>query len=231
METLKFGYDDNLGLPADFAEKVGCEIVAYHELDELIRAFTNGDLDAIFTPAGSLPYLQHYEIAAQATLGVDKKQMMKSTLVSTQTITTNDIPTLTLGAINPYCTSSYWAPMIYLMNHLPAGTTLTFKFADSFTDLLHQTAQNKIDCAMVWDDILQLKPDDAKQVQEYFSLDDLPTPVIVVRPGVMLPGSMINYVSSDKEFLFAGFKAPGLENINNFLQVVNAARKHFVCGW
>lgn len=228
METLKFGYDDNLGLPADFAEKAGCQLAAYHNLEELIRAFESGKLDAIFIPAGTLPYLQHYEIAAQAILGAEKNQTLKSTVVSTHHITASDIPTLTLGAINPYCTSSYWAPMIYLMHHLPAGTKISFAYAKGFFDLLQQTAQKKMDCAMVWDVILKLKPDDAKQVQEYFSLDNLPTPVIIAKSGVTLPSSMINYVSHDPHFFFAGFKAPELENINHFLGEVERARGYFV---
>jgi hypothetical protein len=39
--NIQIGYDDNLGLPKDFATTFHCEIAPYHDLGKMITAFEN----------------------------------------------------------------------------------------------------------------------------------------------------------------------------------------------
>lgn len=76
---LKFAFDDNSGLPGDFAHRLGCEFVSYHELHDMLAAFANGSVDAMFTPRGALPYLRApYEVIAQATFCPTRGHVMSS---------------------------------------------------------------------------------------------------------------------------------------------------------
>ncbi len=61
---FKIGYDDNLGLPNDFAEAIGREITAYHDLGQMIDAFVKQHLSGLFIPAGALPYIKQYDIVS-----------------------------------------------------------------------------------------------------------------------------------------------------------------------
>lgn len=227
MNNLRIGYDDNLGLPADFSEKIDCEITPYHELGNLVSAFENDNLDAIFIPVGTIPYIKNADIVAQSLFSHEKKLTLQSNFVSTKAITVTDIPKLRLGCVNQYCTTSYWAPMIYLMNFLPIGTMLTYQFTNGFVDLLHQTVEKKIDGAMVWDIILKEQQEDASQVKEFFSLSHLPTPVIVAKSGTSIPTELTTFISDDDQAFFTGFKSPNMESIHYFLEAVDHALQHF----
>lgn len=100
MSKIIVGYDDNLGLPNDFITTMDCNIQPYHDLGEMLQAFDTNDLAAIFIPSGTLPYVKNFQILAQALMGSENKKLMQSNFVSTENISTSDIPNLSIGRVN-----------------------------------------------------------------------------------------------------------------------------------
>lgn len=229
MNQIKIGYDDNLGLPSDFSSSVGCETVAYHELADMITAFKQEEIWGMFMPAGTLPYLEEGEIVAQAIFSSQHKVVLQSNFVSTKPISMPDLPMLTLGRINPYCTTSFWAPLIHLMRVFPKDTILAFEETTGFQDLLHKTATGKIAAAMIWEFILNRTPGDAKEVHELFYKSDLPTPIIFGRPGEQskLKEKITHYTTQDSDCFFRGFREPEPKVLEPFIADMKTASEHF----
>jgi hypothetical protein len=86
MKKIRLGFDANLGLPSDFSENVCCELTSHSLVDPLITEFNNRQLDCIFIPVGTLPYLQNYQVIAQAIFSETNKTVLKSNFVSAESI-------------------------------------------------------------------------------------------------------------------------------------------------
>lgn len=229
MNKIKIGYDDNLGLPNDFADTIGCNLVAYHDIGKMIAALENQTLAAIFIHAGTLPYLKNCKIVAQSLYGPLGQLTLQSNFVSASSISISNINHLVLGRVNEYCTTSFWAPLIYLMKILPQHTTLTFKNTNGFKDMLHKTAGKKLDCSMVWDIILKQNPQDTAKVHELFHKNDLPTPIIVTQTDLPddIRQKLINFRSTDHHSFFIGFQKPNLIAINQFIAAMQKTTNYF----
>lgn len=95
--------------------------------------------------------------------------------------------------------------------------------------MLHKTAEDIVDCSMVWDIIMQQHPQDSNKVHELFNKHDLPTPVIVSKKGVDIDieGKLQNFISQDKAFFFNGFSKPDMQLINQFILDTQKASKFF----
>ena len=107
---IKIGYDDNLGLPGDFSEALDCELIAYHDLGNMISAFERKILFAVFVPTGTLPYLSKYEILTQALIGIEQIPTLQTKFIALEPIAITEIPNQVIGRVNRYCTTSFWAP-------------------------------------------------------------------------------------------------------------------------
>ncbi len=226
---ISIGYDDNLGLANDFQTAIGCKVVPYHNLTLMLEDFEKEKLAAIFLPAGTLPYIKEYTILSQAFFGPQNKTTLQTNFVTTQSIKIDDISKHTLGRVNQYCTTSYWAPMIYLMNVLPKDTHLKFQDTNGFPDLLHKTAQDQIACCMIWDIIMQQHPQDSKKVHELFYLDNLPSPVLISKSKFPsdITHKINQFKSKDVKAFFPGFQQPDIKSINQFLNDIQKAREFF----
>ncbi|GEM_PF-4923133 len=231
MKQLHIGYDDNLGLAADFSEKIPCTTKHYHALSELIKDFSNNTLDAAFIPVGALPYIKKYKIISQAVLGHShEKHSLKTYFVTVKNaLPLQKIQHLVPGRVNEYCTTSYWAPLIYLMDHVEKGTCLRFQDTHGFEDLLAKTAQGQIEGAMVWDVILQKNPALTKKTHRLFSMMNLPAPVLIAKDNFPLGviEKINQFESQDKESFFSGFRLPEEKSIKKFQAAMRAAIKHY----
>lgn len=229
MYKIKFGYDVNLGLPSDFASVLNLDAVSYFDIGKMIQDFEQKEIACMFIPAGTLPYLKEYELIAQALFGSEKTTELRTQFVTTKKISIHNIPQLTLGRVNKYCSTSYWAPLIYLMNFLPSKTNITFKDTNGFQDMLHKTATDKLDASMVWDIILQQNANDASIVRELFEKSDIPTSVIVSHEGfsAALTDQISLFNSNDSKAFFTGFQTPDREVINQFIAAMQFAGEHF----
>lgn len=229
MDKITIAYDDNLGLPNDFAETVDCNIAAYHELGEMIKQFEKGNIFGMFIPAGALPYLKNYKIISQAIFSPENEIQLQSNFVCTKNMLITDIPQQILGRINQYCTTSFWSPLIYLMQFLPKNTPLSFRDTNGFSDMIHKTAEEIIDCAMVWDIIMQQHPEESHKVHQLFYKSDLPTPVIVISENndASISSRINSFKSRDTNTFFNAFQAPEMNLINQFVLDMKKASEYF----
>jgi hypothetical protein len=228
MTKTIIAYDDNLGLPANLASDLNCTVCAYHDLAKLLKDFEETEnMQAIFVPAGTLLYIKNYHILAQSLIGPLKT--LKSNLVSLQNLDVQTINNNTLGRVNQYCTTSFWAPLLFLKNILARQTQLNFINTLSFPDMLHKTATSLIDCSMVWDAILRQCPDDTSKVKVLGSYEELPTPLILSkRENEMLKSKFIKFISTDNKGYFSGFAEPDNNLINNFVTNIKSVSNYFV---
>lgn len=149
MSDLILGFDDNIGIPADFSHRTSLKVKPYHHLSQIISDFEQERLELIFIPAGTLPYLKKtYQIIAQATLGKESITRLSASYVTTKNMTLAESMHLSIGRINPYCTTSFWGLLIALMPHVPKGTSIRFLETDGFQDLFDKVASQAIDSGM-----------------------------------------------------------------------------------
>jgi hypothetical protein len=137
-----------------------------------------------------------------------------------------------LGRVNCYCTTSFWAPLIYIMCHFANDNSVQFINTNSFQDMLFKVADQKIDSAMVWDSVLQEHPQAAGKVEALAVQDDLPTPIIIANRNIPedLKGTLTHFKSNDKNSYFSGYIVPDLNLINHFKHQMMQANKHFNLG-
>lgn len=217
MFTL--GFDDNLGLPKHFSQEIPCQLMSYHDLTELTNAFSSKVLNAIFIPVGVLPYVKRpYKILAQATLGSERKTTMCSHLCSHYETDLTNISHKKWGRVNAFCTTSYWAPLVYMLNKHSDKPQLSFEDTESFEDMLDKTLSGQISYAMIWDQVLKKHPESAKNLHTLLKVEDLPTPIIIGHNRT--PQSIIQalqaFYSNDPHSFFNGFTKPDERNIETF---------------
>ncbi len=229
MGKIKIGYDVNLEIPNDFAQVIGCEVVPYNSLDELLNAFNKKELAAAFIPAGTLPYVSNPNIVSQALFRPTQKASLQTNFVSLKEITLEEVKNSSIGRVNKGCTTSFWAPLLCLMEVLPKNTLLNFHNTEGFKDLLFKTADGALGSSMVWNIILELNPTATDKVRQFLKKDGLPTPVIIANS--LLPQAMINKInqfkSTDQKTFFNGFQKPDLRALEDFQSAINKAIHHF----
>ena len=229
MDKVLIGYDDNLGLPKGFSETLGCDVAPYHILTPMLEDFAEGKLSAIFIPSGTLPYVKEYKILSQALLGPESKINLQTNFVTGEPISIEDLPNITIGRVNKYCTTSFWAPLIYLKDFLPKNTIFKFQDTNGFKDMLVKTAEKKIVSSMVWDIFLIQNPNLANKVHQLFTKDDLPCPVLCAKEN--FPQNLIEKInqfkSNDSQAFFNGFQTPNIPFIQSFLEDIKKASAHF----
>lgn len=228
MSTLLLGYDDNLGLPEDFID-IPLKTKAYHNIKQLLHDFETNKLDLAFVPAGTLPYLTSYCTIAQATFGAEHGRHLTSILVNRTKASLSNIESSQFGRVNQYCTTSFWAPLIYFMEKSKAKDAINFIDTNGFQDLLFKVVDHTIDTAMVWNIILKDNPKATACVEELGSKNDLPTPLILGKLPIpeTLKDSISNFTSNDKKAFFNGFTTVDEDLLNNFREQILAAIKHF----
>ena len=232
---MRLAFDDNLGLPADFAQRFGCELVSFHDVGAMLEAFESAAVQAMFAPCGALPYLKAaYDVLAQATFGSDRALRMQSRFV-VRGDSQADAGIFTQGRIacvNAYCTTSYWAPMIARAGDTPQGAHVTFGTAAGFADMLRSVVDGRSDAAMTWDAVLAQHPGDAARVRELFRIDGLPTPAILSNASLSgadrerLAGALDGYAAGPPWF-FTGFAAPDTAAIRAFDENSRRALAHY----
>lgn len=229
MKNRRIGYDNNLGIPSDFTKAFPCDLVKYDDLAQLIDHFEKKSLEAAFLPVGALPYMKNYSIISQALYSSENLSILTSDFVTTKDINLNNMMNFTLGRVNQFCTTSYWAPLIYLMRLLPQNTRLQFEDASSLHDLLFKTANGVIDGSTLWDILLTQNPEPAAKLKKIFSVTELPTPIIIAQEhwDIEISSQLNQFTSDDKQALFPAFRHPNIRMINHFLSEIDVACDFF----
>jgi len=230
MLELILGLDDNLGLPEDFQEKIALKTKYTHDLSALVKSFELGELPLVFIPVGTLPYITvKYSIIAQATLGPERVQSLSAHLITAKAVTLSDLEKVKVGRINPYCTTSYWALLIYLMQYTKQKKLPHFIGVDGFQDLLFKTADKKVDAAMMWDVTMKAHPEASRKTQVLGTIHDLPAPVIISAVDIpaALKEKIVHFKSEDKHALFNGFAEVNDKLCGDFMRDISLASRHF----
>lgn len=235
---MRFGFDDNLGLPKNFAEALDCEVFPYHELEDLLEAFTQNKLDALFIPVGTLPYMKNdYSIVAEVTFGEKQGKVLESDFIvkSNNNIhSIEDVISATLGRVNKFCTTSFWAPQIYLYDKTPEKTKLSFKNTNGFQDMLLAVNNGRVDAAMEWSIFLDKNPEIASSMRIVFSLSTLPTPMVIIKNTFpenqkeIFSKKLLSFKTNDDSSFFTHFVKPNSNAISDFLTKIKNAQNHFV---
>lgn len=231
-KELILGFDDNLGMPLGFLEETNLKTKSYHDLSPMLEDFKNGITQLIFTPVGTLPYINcYYELIAQASFRLGETNRITTNLVTARDISLSDVTQSKVGRINPYCTTSFWGLLIYLLDKTKKGTTIDFIETDGFQDLLFKTANKEVDVAMIWNIVSNTNPDVAKKTHSLGIKHDLPTPVIIANTPIpeSLKNKMTNFRSApDAENLFFnGFAKIDLDLISGFKEQMALATTYF----
>ena len=232
---MRLGFDDNLGIPASVGATDGIELVSFHDIAALVAAFASGEVGAIFAPAGALLALGDvdHEVLSQAR--VAGRTAMESRLVvraEARCRSAADAAELSMGCINEFCTTSYWAPMITLLDATPAGTALRLQRVAGFDDLLDSVAGGRTEVAMVWDQVLDRHPDEATGLRVVAARRDLPAPLVFGRghlpePDRALVAAAFAKAVADPTAFFDGFGPPDHELVDAFATNMAAVRSHF----
>lgn len=231
MEKIILGYDINLGLPEDFNKKINASTKGYQDLTTMVDDFNARRLDFIFIPVGTLPYLNDYQIVSQAIFFSTGLTELTSQFITTKDINIDNVAQNTLGRVNKYCTTSYWAPMIYLMHYLPKKTVLHFQDTNGFKDLLIKTVKQEVAACMLWKIIIRQNVKLAEKAHTLFQLNSLTTPIIIANKNNHFPKKFrekINHFKTDDaNSYFSGFTQPNSKSIRNFLAQIQMAVEHF----
>jgi phosphonate transport system substrate-binding protein len=188
-----FAHDGNLGFPTDdppwreFFNRNGIRVAGYHdmaklthELEEDVKAFS-------YLPAANYYYIRDdpsYEAVASALYAPDQTPKLTSLLVVRESsgITAIDqLHGLRLGYAHRYCTTSYFAPALLLMDN---GHSI----ADFFSDLIQVPAYQgqidavvteRVDATMVQEDVWRKEASNAGTTRVIAEKRDLPTPLVI----------------------------------------------------
>jgi phosphonate transport system substrate-binding protein len=187
-------HDGNLGFPVDdpawqgFLARHGIHAAAYHDMAKLTVDLRHSAKAFAYLPAANYFYLRDdpsYEPVASALYVADQTPRMSSVLVvakSSGITALNQLRGRRLGYAHMYCTTSYFAPALLLLENSDA-------IADFFAELIQvppyqgqidSVVAGKVDATMVEEDVWRKTPANAEATRVVARKDDLPTPVVIV---------------------------------------------------
>jgi phosphonate transport system substrate-binding protein len=187
-------HDGNLGFPVDdpawqkFLVRHGIHAAAYDDMAALTVDLRHSVNAFAFLPAANYFCLREdpsYEPIASALYAANQTPRLSSLLVVAKSSGITALSQLRgrrLGYAHRYCTTSYFAPALLLLENRDA-------IADFFAALIQVPPyQGQIDCVvagrvdatMVEEDVWLKKPANAEATRVIARRDDLPTPLVIV---------------------------------------------------
>lgn len=236
---MRLAYDDDLGLPPAIASSWAIEPTACHDVGRMLGAFESGAVDACFAPAGILGALAPigHTLVAQAT--VEGATTLASHLLvraDAPDATLDALATSTLGFIDEYCTTSYWAPLFTLIDEVPAGGTVPFRSCTGYDDLLAALVEGRVDGGAGWDQVLARHPAEAVRTRVVAVETDLPAPLVYARGDLsaadarVLRRTFLDARIDDAASFFDGFAEPDDECVTQFARRMAGVRSHYQLG-
>jgi phosphonate transport system substrate-binding protein len=171
----------------EFLDRHGLQAAAYYDMAALTLDLQQRVTACAYLPAANYFYLRDnpsYEPVASALYAADQTPRMSSLLVVTKSsgITTLDqLRGRRLGYVHRYCTSSYFAPALLLLdNH----DTLADFFAALIAIPPYQAqidcvVAGRVDATMVEEDVWYKTPANAEVTRVIARKGDLPTPLLI----------------------------------------------------
>jgi ABC-type phosphate/phosphonate transport system substrate-binding protein len=228
-------YDGNLGLPDSVMADLSIAPVAFRDVAGMVAAFCDGDADACFASAAvdcSFGGVAHQRVAQATVAGAPA---LRSTLLVRHDAT-SEVPAQLvdgwIGCIDAFCTTSYWAPMITLLDETRPGTALAFRRSRGFDDLLGAVIEGRTEAAMVWDRVLDRYPGAAARTRALAVSDPLPAPLLYARADLAPRATdtlrrAFLAARAGRGSWFDGFREPDHGLVETFGRSAGAVRRHF----
>lgn len=250
---LRFGYDINLGLPIfkksnmptpafqqwqKFKAENNIKLIPYKNIQNLISDINNNRISIALISAGSIFYLEdinQYDVIAIAIDKTNGSNQLTTKVVinkSSSNIRQTDVKPdkFKLIYINKFCTTSYFAPLLYFQKFnfkqiiLVGGYQAQFDF----------TNKNPNSISSIWTYILETNQHAPKNYAIVGKVTNLPAPIIIVNKNVnsSIIKQLENYLTQDFDNNMPGWGFKGfekinhaeLENLNRFIKNVCAKR-------
>jgi phosphonate transport system substrate-binding protein len=186
-------HDGNLGFPVDdpawreFLDRHGIHAAAFFDMAELTADLQRRVEAFSFLPAANYFYLRDdpsYEPVASALAAADQAPRLSSVLVVTKAsgITTlEQLRGRRLGYVHRFCTTSYFAPALVLLeNHAAAGFFAALVTIPPYQAQIDSVLAGRVDATMVQEDVWLKTPANADTTRVIARKDDLPTPLVIV---------------------------------------------------
>lgn len=223
---IVFAYDAYLGFPAQdplwkqFFTKHCVQLKPYYDINKLVVDLKHHQLEAAFLPAGGYYYLRddiYYQPVASATLGRERKVTEKSYLLVKRksTITQPEqLKNKKWAYVNQECTTSFFAPIIYLAQHkLPLKNYFNkLNAVDGFNAQVEAINHpSKIDVTMLWSPYWLKNKVLQSNTRIIGSINNLPTPVIILARTshkqfkIKFIENLIHYKSNHLSWEYSGF--------------------------
>lgn len=243
---MKFIHDSNLGFPSgqnqwpNFFGEIQCDVFGTNNIQLINQNLENdGDIFAYIPVACAYSERKISEIhgLVSATTGKSGALTTSSILIvkrHTELKGLADLRGKIYGRINQYCTSSYLAPAIHLLEN-------GFKFNDFFGKItevavspgnwqnqIDEVIRGTIDATMVDENTWLASPKNAEQTEIIGRLDGLPCPIVVSKSIVntqFLDSFKAKLLSSARidSAMFSGFSAYPEDDIHAFFKRVSNA--------
>jgi hypothetical protein len=232
--------DTNLGFPIhdpawqSFLEVEHCGYASFVDLDRLTAGLKQHQFAAAYLPTANAYFLRDdptYSGIASALSGASGSSSLSSMLVVKRSSPIKDVAGLKgkrLGRINAYCTTSYFAPAIFLHR---SG----YSIHDFFGAIIDVGAWQKqidavmagvVDATMVDADTWNGLPANADNTRVLGLVDRLPTPVVIAREPAAFADSLRRALLAEKrnpQALFSGFTPFQQAEVEAFFRDVEAA--------
>jgi phosphonate transport system substrate-binding protein len=187
-------HDGNLGLPVDdaawreFLESHGLDAAAYDDMAKLTADLKQSVKACAYLPAANYFYLRDdpsYEPVASALYAADQTPTLSSLLVvakSSGVTTLDQLRGRRLGYAHRYCTTSYFAPALVLLENHDS-------IADFFAALVQvrpyqgqidSVLAGRVEATMVQEDVWRKTPANVEATRVIARRDNLPTPLVIV---------------------------------------------------
>jgi phosphonate transport system substrate-binding protein len=187
-------HDGNLGLPVDdpawreFLDCHGMHAAAYDDMAKLTVDLKQSVKAFAYLPAANYFYLRDdpwYEPVASALYAADRTPRLSSVLVVAKSSGITALDQLRgrrLGYAHRYCTTSYFAPALVLMeNHHAIGDFFAALIqVPPYQGQIDCVVAGRVDATMVQEDVWLKTPANAEATRVIARRDNLPTPLVIV---------------------------------------------------
>lgn len=214
--------DDNLGLPyrapdwSAFFAAEGAAVTATTAVADLTADLVRHRPDFAYIPAASYFQLRRdpaYRALASALTASGKPEQASVLVVRSDSPVARwqDLRGARLGYINTVCTTSYVAPAILLSR---AGLALQSFFRPvavaPWQGQIDAVLSGAVEATMVYEDVWSAKPENAAATRVLARIDRLPTPPVIVRPGLValaarLRHALLTFAPPAGRPIYAGF--------------------------
>ncbi len=195
--SFTFAHDANFNFPADdpawreFFEAHSVELSGYYDMAKLTEDLKAHSATVSYLPAANYYHLRHdpfYRPIANARYAADGSTRMTALLVVSKASGVTTLEQLRgrrLAYVHPYCTTSYFAPVLFLAEH---GDSIRDFFAElvevpAWQPQIDAVLEGKAEATFVQENVWLARPENDEQTLVIGRQENLPSPVVIAAAG------------------------------------------------